>query len=94
MISQICVGKREITRNTERIIAEILPDVNLSWVFTGEGNMLLSEASKKNWVDKEEEAEVVYEADPLAALRWVLGEHERRLKELEEEVAELRKTKK
>lgn len=56
--------------------------------------MLLSEASKKNWVDKEEEAEVVYEADPLAALRWVLGEHERRLKELEEEVAELRKTKK
>ena len=89
LISQICSGHREITRTTERAIAEKLQDVNMDWVLTGKGPMIFSDEVEKKSQIMVEEGRVEYAVDPLSALRLLLENHERRLLELERIVEEM-----
>jgi len=66
----------------------------MSWVLTGEGSMFLSDSVKKKWPDKLAEPDAVYQPDPLSALRLLLEDHERRIKELEAEVDRLKEVNK
>jgi len=89
LISQICSGHREITRSTERAIAEKLQDVNMDWVLTGKGQMFFSDEVENKSPDLVEEGRVSYVVDPLSSLRLLLENHERRLLELERIVEEM-----
>jgi transcriptional regulator with XRE-family HTH domain len=89
LISQICSGHREITRPTERAIAEKLQDVNMDWVITGKGPMFFSDEPENKSQVLVEEGRVEYAVDPLSALRLLLENHERRLLELERIVEEM-----
>jgi len=88
LISQICTGDRPISRIIEKKIAEKLPDINFSWVFTGEGSMFLSE-SRKDIGPGVEEPRAVYGTDPLDQLRRKLNEYEERINSLEQRVEAL-----
>ena len=87
-ISAIIGGRRELNKNALNALKKNLPEVNTNWLISGEGEMFLSFASKKN-TDLVEEGRVSYVVDPLSALRLLLENHERRLLELERIVGEM-----
>jgi len=89
LISQICTGNKDITRQTEKIITELLPDINMKWVFTGDGPMLFSDELKKNALPGVEESMAIYGTDPLDQLRRKLNEFEERISGLEQRVEAL-----
>jgi transcriptional regulator with XRE-family HTH domain len=97
LLSQVCSGKRGMTRMVEFSIAEKLPSVNMRWVISGQGDMFLGGLEKKyeelpDGGGEVSEADGEYgSVDPLSALRAVLDEYGRRLAALEAEVAALRK---
>lgn len=62
----------------------------MRWVLSGTGEMFYSDTEKKNRSLVEDSGKVVYDPDPLASLRRLLDEHERRLEALEEIVQEMK----
>lgn len=86
-ISLLISDKEPITAGVLEGLIAGFAQLNISWLMTGEGEMLMP---KSNVV---EEPAVRYEAikdDPLGALRALLDEHERRIAKLEAEIREVK----
>lgn len=92
-VSQLLNHHSTVTASVAYRLASVYPMLNPKWLLDGEGEMLTDEIPK---ADTLREAGVEYNkkpGDPLSALRALLEDHDRRIRALEEEVADLKKGK-
>lgn len=85
-VSQLMSGRRSITVKVLQSIARIRPEVNVSWVLTGEGSMFFRTEREDPDVLNEPMLKYGSSADPFEAIRSMIDRHGDRIKKLEDEV--------
>lgn len=85
-ISQLLNKHATVTADVAVRIGRIYPELNISWLLDGEGQMV---KSMERLADTVREPDASYTSDPLSALRRELDEMKARQVALEERVARL-----
>lgn len=91
-VSQLLNHHSTVTASVAYRLASVYP-LNPRWLLDGEGEMLTDEIPKEGMVKEAGGEYNKKPGDPLSALRALLDDHDRRIRELEEVVADLKKGK-
>lgn len=86
-----------MTAGFQRALKETFTKLNINWLLYGEGEMLLDKepaARERELNEAGAEYRTIQGDDPLSELRRVLDDYGRRIRSLEDEMAEMRKRKK
>jgi len=88
-ISQMIKGTRRISRTLLQFITKNYSQINIKWLLTGEGEMILN--IENRLPDVVQESQATYVTDPLALLRREMNEMKERIHTLEGQVQGLMK---